>query len=168
MLDDTKEVNYYVKGMHCASCEIIIEKKLLQSENIKAVEASTVQGKISIKYKSEKPGTEQLNEMFKGNGYIFSAKPILKQANSKFKELATTIGIGTLIIALFIGLNKFGLVGLVNVNSKSSLLMFFVFGLIAGVSSCAALVGGIVLSMSKQWGELYAETDSTWKKVSPI
>lgn len=167
MLDDTKEVNYYVKGMHCASCEIIIEKKLLESENIKAVGASTTQGKVSIKYKSEKPGLEQLNEMFKGNGYTFSAKQILKQTDSKSKELVTTIGIGALIIALFIGLNKLGLVGLVNVNSKSSLPMFLVFGLIAGVSSCAALVGGIVLSMSKQWGELYAETDSTWKKSQP-
>jgi sulfite exporter TauE/SafE/copper chaperone CopZ/plastocyanin len=167
MLDDTKEVNYYVKGMHCASCEIIVEKKILESENIKSVKASTAQGKVLIKYKSEKPGPEQLNEMFKGNGYTFSAQPILKQADFKFKELVTTIGIGALIIALFIGLNKLGLVGLVNVNSKSSLPMFFVFGLIAGVSSCAALVGGIVLSMSKQWGELYTETDSTWKKSQP-
>ncbi|MEK9129969.1 MAG: sulfite exporter TauE/SafE family protein, partial [Patescibacteria group bacterium] len=37
----------------------------------------------------------------------------------------------------------------------------------AGISSCAALVGGIILSMSKQWTELYANTDSTWKKIQP-
>jgi len=29
------------------------------------------------------------------------------------------------------------------------------------------LVGGIILSMSKQWGELYSDTDSTWKKIQP-
>jgi len=45
--------------------------------------------------------------------------------------------------------------------------MFIMFGLIAGISSCAALVGGIVLSMSKQWGELYSDTDPTRKKIQP-
>ena len=57
--------------------------------------------------------------------------------------------------------------GLINVSSKSSLPVFFVFGLVAGISSCAALVGGIILSMSKEWGELYSDTDSTWKKLQP-
>lgn len=46
-----------------------------------------------------------------------------------------------------------GLSGLVNVNADSSLPFFFVFGLIAGISSCAALVGGLILSLSKKWDE---------------
>jgi sulfite exporter TauE/SafE len=78
-----------------------------------------------------------------------------------------TLGIGLLIIIGFIGLNKLGLSGLINVGSKSSLPMFFVFGIIAGISSCAALVGGIILSISKQWGELYLDDDSFWKKIQP-
>jgi len=45
--------------------------------------------------------------------------------------------------------------------------MFFVFGLLAGISSCAALVGGLILSMSKQWGELYSDSEYTWKKIQP-
>jgi len=72
-----------------------------------------------------------------------------------------------LIIIGFLGLNKLGLSGLMNVNSNSSLPVFFLFGLVAGISSCAALVGGIVLSMSKQWGELYADNTSAWKKLQP-
>src|SRR3989338_8108010 len=34
-----REHLYFVKGMHCASCEIIIEKKLLAIRGVKSVEA---------------------------------------------------------------------------------------------------------------------------------
>jgi sulfite exporter TauE/SafE len=38
-----------------------------------------------------------------------------------------------------------------SVNSGSSFVSFLLFGLIAGVSTCAALVGGLVLSLSDGW-----------------
>jgi len=148
-----KESSYYVKGMHCASCEILIEKKLLEIENVKSVEASTAKGEVLIEYDNERPSLYKLNEIFKKEGYIFSDQPQKTVNGFKTKEFLITFGIGLLIIVGFIGLNKLGLAGLINVSSKSSLPVFFVFGLIAGISSCAALVGGIILSMSKQWSE---------------
>ena len=163
-----KEYTYYVRGMHCASCEILIEKKLLELGNIKSVEASTGRGEVLIEYEGERPSPSRLNEIFKREGYIFSDLPRQSEAKAgRPREFFITLGTGLLIIIGFIGLNKLGLSGLINVGSKSSLPMFFVFGLIAGISSCAALVGGIILSMSKQWGELYSDVDSTWKKIQP-
>ena len=162
-----EEHTYYVKGMHCASCEILIEKKLLELGNIKSVEASTVKGKTLIEYDGEKPTLGRLNGVFKKEGYIFSDQPEEAMSGFKPREFFITLVIGLLIIIGFVGLNKLGLSGLINVSSKSSLPVFFVFGIIAGISSCAALVGGIILSMSKQWGELYSDADSTWKKIQP-
>jgi len=172
-----KEHTYYIRGMHCASCEILIEKKLLELGNIKSVEASTAKGEALIEYDGERPTLERLNEIFsakggsasggKREGYTFSDRPQKIINDFKPKEFFITLGIGLLIIIGFIGLNKLGLSGLINVSSKSSLPVFFVFGIIAGISSCAALVGGIILSMSKQWGELYSDSDSTWKKIQP-
>jgi sulfite exporter TauE/SafE/copper chaperone CopZ/plastocyanin len=167
MTKNTKEHIYYVKGMHCASCEILIEKKLLELENIKSAEASAAKGEVLIEYEDKKPSIERLNEIFKREGYVFSDQPREVINGFKPREFFITLGIGLLIIIGFIGLNKFGLSGLINVGSKSSLPMFFVFGLLAGISSCAALIGGLILSMSKQWGELYSDSDSTWKKIQP-
>ncbi|MDP1580238.1 MAG: sulfite exporter TauE/SafE family protein, partial [Candidatus Didemnitutus sp.] len=168
MTKKIKEHTYFVRGMHCASCEVLIEKKLLESGNIKSVEASTAKGEALIEYEGERPTPERLNEIFKREGYTFSDLPRRSEAKAgQPREFFITLCLGLLIIVGFIGLNKMGLSGLINVGSKSSLPMFFVFGLIAGISSCAALVGGIILSMSKQWGELYSNTDSTWKKVQP-
>jgi sulfite exporter TauE/SafE len=60
-----------------------------------------------------------------------------------------------------------GVSGLLSVNSTSSALAFFAFGLLAGLSSCAALVGGIVLSLSKQWKEMYSKEHGTYQKLQP-
>jgi len=161
------EHTYHVAGMHCASCEILIEKKLLELKEIKSVEASTSQGQVLVEFENEKPSLNRLNKIFAKEGYQFFDQPISAENNFKPKELIISAIWGIILIAGFIGLNKLGLSGLINVNLKSSLPMFFVFGLIAGVSSCAALVGGIILSMAKQWSELYASTDPNSKKLLP-
>lgn len=146
----TKEHIYYVKGIHCASCEVLIEKELLEFENIKSVEVSQNET-VTIEYENEYPSIERLNQKFKGNNYVFSNTPILKKEKFNYKEFFSSFLIALVFIVLFIILERSGLSGMVNVNSKSSLLTFLVFGVIAGFSCCAALVGGIVLSMSKQW-----------------
>lgn len=169
-----KEYAYHIEGMHCASCEILIEKKLLELEGVKSVEASMSKGGALLEYEGERPTLKKLNEVFEKEGYVFSEVSGKQGDKSpevviRFKpdELLATFGIGLLIIVGFVWLNKLSLAEWINVSAKSSLPMFFLFGLIAGVSSCAALVGGIILSMSKQWGELYAQNDSTWKKIQP-
>jgi len=163
----TKEAVYYIKGMHCASCEIIIEKEILGFKGVKSVEASTKKGEVVIEYEKEKPLVGKLNDIFKKQGYSFSEKPFEEKKPKKIKEILITTGIALLIIAGFLSLNRLGLSGLINVSSKSSLPAFFIFGILAGISSCAALVGGLVLSMSKQWIGLYPERSSTLQKLQP-
>lgn len=167
MSQETKEYIYYVQGTHCASCEILIEKKLLKFENIKSVEASTAKGQVLIEYDGQRPTAKKLSEIFHKDGYVFSDQAPAAANGVKRKDFFISLVIGLLIIFGFIALNKLGLSGLINVSAKSLLPAFFLFGLLAGVSSCAALVGGIILSMSKQWSELYADTGSTKKKILP-
>jgi sulfite exporter TauE/SafE len=54
-----------------------------------------------------------------------------------------------LIIGIFLFLSKIGLAGFLNITNNSSLITFFIFGLIAGFSSCGALLSGIILSAPK-------------------
>ena len=127
MTKNIKEHTYYVRGMHCASCEILIEKKLLELGNIKSVEASTSKGAVLIEYEDEKPTIDRLNGIFKKEGYVFSDQSRKIINGFKPKEFFVTLGIGLLIIIGFIGLNKMGLSGLINVSSKSLIVpsLFF-------------------------------------------
>ena len=166
----TKERVYYINGMHCAACEILIEKKLIKRQNIHSVEASAGKDKVVIEYVGDPPSTEQLNKLFKKDGYSFSLRPLQKTSEAKGPWVAKYSKIGGAIIialGLIVLLQQAGLARLVTVNSKSSLPAFLLLGLVAGFSSCAALVGGIVLSMSKQWGELYAADEPFKKRLEP-
>lgn len=141
---------YFVKGMHCASCEVLIEKRLLEMKGTRSVEALADKGEVLIEYEGTQPTAATLNRIFKDEQYLFSDKPPEK-GQTHSNSFLSAAGIGLSLVFIFLILEKLGLSGLVNVNSKSALPMFFVFGLLAGVSSCAALVGGMVLSMAKQW-----------------
>jgi uncharacterized protein len=165
-----KEQTYFVNGMHCASCEVLIEKSILELDGIESVDASMDKERVLIEYSKEKPTVERLNKIFKGQNYVFSDKPIKKEEageKTNKKESLIIIASAAVLVAFFVIFNKIGLSGLFSVNSKSSLPMFFVFGLLAGISSCAALVGGLILSMSKQWADIYSKEEKTSEKLTP-
>jgi len=174
---NTKEHIYKVEGMHCASCEILIEKKLLEIQNVKAVEASTGNGQVVVEYEGDRPNPERLSKIFKEENYSFSdfdapkSRPQSRteEAYTGKKSSATLVAfnIAIFIIIAFLVLDKMGVANFLSLSSTSSLFTFLGFGILAGVSSCAALVGGIVLSMSKQWNSLYSQDQSTSKKLQP-
>ena len=70
------EKTYYVKGMHCASCEVLIEKSILELNGVESVDASMSKERVLIEYSKEKPTIEQLNKILKEQNYVFSEKPI--------------------------------------------------------------------------------------------
>ncbi len=162
-----KHYTYFVKGMHCASCEILIEKKILEIKNVKSVDASVKKGEVTISYNGEKPFYYDLNTIFKKEGYVFFDEPVKKESKKNGKSFLIIAVFAVLVIIFFLNLNKLGLEGLVNVKAGSSLPAFFFLGILAGLSSCAALVGGLILSVSKQWNQIYDNTNSFFKKTWP-
>jgi sulfite exporter TauE/SafE len=73
-----------------------------------------------------------------------------------------------ILLGLFTAINNSGILASVSVDSNSSYFAFLLFGVLAGLSSCAALVGGLLLSLSKQWSETYIASDSTWQRMKPF
>jgi uncharacterized protein len=153
------KTSYNISGMHCASCELLIEQTLLKQKNIKIAQASTPQGEVNITYMGSRPSSNELNSLFEGSGYYFSDKQYTqsKQAGSQLKQnildqYIVAAAVAAIFITVFFYLHKTGVSALSMVGEQSSLPGFFIFGILAGLSTCAALVGGILLSLSKQWG----------------
>ena len=165
-----KEQTYYVKGMHCASCEVLIEKKLLEIPNVKAVDASTNKNQVTVEYDGEKLGIDHLNNVFKKDNYTFFENEYRAGRIKENEQINPTLFgfcVSIIVIALFLLLDRLGVSSVLNINSNSSIFAFLGLGVLAGLSSCAALVGGIVLSMSKQWEQLYDGGKSTYQKLQP-
>lgn len=169
-----RQSTFYIKGMHCASCEILIEKRLIKEDPIESVDVSLATNQITIEHQSNfTPTGKFLNKIFQNDGYRFSSTPFKSGRASvcpvspKTPISFSSVSIALLFIFAFIFLNRSGFSSLVSVNSQSSLPLFFLFGLLAGFSSCAALVGGIILSLSKQWLSFYDSENSTLQKLEP-
>jgi len=159
---------------------VIIEKRLNKSEGVIKADVSLPKETLRVEMEKNHPiSVDFLNGFFAGDGYYFSSEPFKKQIRDKKTVCETEVAqnsdadkympymVAALILMVFYILQKTGFTSLVSVNSQSALPAFFLFGLLAGVSSCAALVGGIVLSMSKQWMSQYNEGDSFEKKAEP-
>jgi sulfite exporter TauE/SafE/copper chaperone CopZ len=165
------EQMYRVKGMHCLACEILIEKKLLELPGVRAVDASVSRGEVVIEYDNQKPSIESLNALFQKDNYSFAEAEIVETKNAGlpdgFWQFFLGFAVALAIVIIFLLLDRFGVSGFLNITTKSSLVSFFIFGVLASLSSCAALVGGMILSLSKQWNELYGAQDTVLKKIQP-
>jgi len=159
-----KSCTLSVTGTHCRSCELLIEKEISNLPGVKSVSASTSDKKVVINYSKNKPKISKLNQLFKENNYVFSpllARPSKLEERSRVKggaggglnskaNVYQAVFVSIFIILAFYLIQKTGLFSFFNVSTDSSTPAFFIFGLLAGFSTCAALVGGIVLGLSKK------------------
>lgn len=140
---------FYVSGTHCASCKIFIEDTLNEQIGIERASVDLKNETVSVDTTLDEDQhklAEMLTEKIKHNGYTLSVEKKAKEKNNQgVIWQALPIGLGFLI--LFFLLQKSGILNL-GLGGEISPVTSFVIGLIASVSSCLAIVGGLVLSLS--------------------
>ncbi len=139
--------------MHCRSCEMLIEGELLKLPGVNKAVVSHNHGTAEIQYKGNLDD-EVIVKAIHAAGYSIGVdeKPVFSKNPKDYRELA---------IAVFIVLVLFFIakaVGLTNLNFASSgnlrsLPIVFLIGLTAGVSTCMAMVGGLILGASARFAE---------------
>lgn len=172
----------FIKGMHCSSCEIVIEKKLLKKEQVVAADVSISNGSVDVFVeRGSFIDLDKLNEEFKEDGYFFSKEPFneavyplfsykdgsLTINKEKFTSLFKTLLVFFSFLIAFFVIEKMQFGRFVSVDTSSSLFAFLMLGLVAGVSSCAALIGGVLLSLIKHWNDLYLGEENTHARKTP-
>lgn len=144
-----KTYTFHVSGTHCASCKIFIEDTLNEQIGIERASVDLKNETVSFDTtldESQHKLAEMLTEKIKHNGYTLSVEKKAKEKNNQgVIWQALPIGLGFLI--LFFLLQKSGILNL-GLGGEISPVTSFIIGLIASVSSCLAIVGGLVLSLS--------------------
>ena len=138
---------------------------MLEIKGVEFADASMANNILQVRSRGNNISAVFLNKMFSDSGYEFSDKPF-EQGGQK-RQLFEAAFIAAFAIIVFLALSRMGLSSFASIGSTSSLDAFFVFGLIAGVSTCASLVGGLVLSLSKQWLDLYGGNRSNFQNSKP-
>ena len=177
-----KSCTMYVEGMHCASCELLVEKKLLRQSNVESVEASLKDNSVTFTYSTDKPDLHAVNADLQKFGYqLVDHKPKSARVplfNHKkngdveinpeaIKRIGKSVAVATILLVVFFAFERLQLGRYVSVDNNSSLPAFLALGVVAGLSSCAALIGGLILSMSKNWREAYIGEESALTKATP-
>jgi sulfite exporter TauE/SafE len=97
------------------------------------------------------PSVYRLNQLLKENGYSFSEKKQKQPQRLSLINILKVVIIFLLVVVLFLTINRSQLFSKFYVDASSNLIVFFFFGIAAGLSSCAALVGGLLLSVQDSW-----------------
>ena len=145
---------FHVSGTHCASCKILIEDILNEQDWVKKSKVDLKKETVEIETDSNENTSriaDILTNKIQSHGYALSTEKIttLKENNGVIWK---AIPIGLVFLILFFLLQKSGILNL-GLGSKTTPVTSFVIGLIASVSSCLAIVGGLVLSLSAKISE---------------
>lgn len=139
--------------MHCASCAVVI------ADAIKAVvgvsEARVDQKSATLIVTVDHETTPErlaaeLNPYIKDGGYTLSAER--QQHQPKWRDFTVAVPIAILFIALFVLLQKAGILNSLSADTMSYPVVFLI-GIVASLSSCLAVVGGLLLSISANYAK---------------
>lgn len=148
---------FYVTGMHCKACVYMTESELLDVPYITSamtnLAANTVEVTGDFGDRSLEIIAEELTQVLSKNGYTLSVNQLTKQKKDIWSDFKIAIPIALGFAVLFVLLQKAGLVNLVT-TSKVSYGTAFVIGIIASLSTCMAVVGGLLLSMSATFAKV--------------
>lgn len=155
-----------IKGMHCRSCELLVEDELLKVPGISKAVVSQSAGTAEIQCDCE-IDPKQIEQAVESAGYSLGVdeKPLISKNPRDWRDLAIAIFLALDLILVAKGLGFFHL-NLVSSNNYNSLPIVFLIGLTAGVSTCMALIGGLILGSSAKYAEKHPNA-STSEKFKP-
>lgn len=148
---NTQAQNYklHIQGMHCNACILLTESELQDHPNVSSAKSSLSTHTVEICGDfGDMPLqniAEELSGLLTKHGYTLSAEK--KEQPVRWADFKVALPIALAFLALFIALQKMGIVNLVSAGNVSYGTAFLI-GIIASLSTCMAVVGGLVLSMS--------------------
>lgn len=158
--------SYSINGMHCVSCELLLEKELKKIPGLKSCTVShkrntaeivcdnsvtddAVNSAIQACGYSLKDTKKHAHNLAQSSKHLKSGKkdnPNKEQKNSLIDYVQLAY-MAIAMFALFYLLNKLEITRYFpNFGDKVNIFIAFLIGFVASISTCLALVGGIVIS----------------------
>lgn len=183
-----------IAGMHCASCEILLERKIKAIPGILEVDVDHRTGRARIVADASKlPSQKQIEKVIRGAGYAIAgdsatetsacpvdaaptldgacpvdAAPTLDDVEPSHRKWMEIGGALLIIFALYKLLKAFDIALVASTASTAATLGgTFVIGLVAGTSSCLAVTGGLLLSTAAKYNEVH-RAQNAWEKFRPL
>lgn len=163
-----KHERFRIRGMTCTSCEVIIERKLKQLPGVKQVKVNHATGWCDIK---QDPAvvlySKDVRAVLQEDGYSMWSD---RAATTQQKQQHHWREFGVALLILFVVYKLLQVLGVFSlsttVDASINLGAIFVIGLVAAISTCTALVSGLIISVSAKYNETRQAT-TRWQRLKP-
>lgn len=141
-----------IEGMHCPNCETIIERRFGALRGVRTVEARnasgtatvTHDGTVDIPTLQASLGDEEYRVLPAGEG---------RKRNSP-RDYAEIAGAFVLFAAIWLGLRQLNLIPeSLGVSEDTTYGLAFLIGLVASVSTCMAVTGGLLVAVAAKYND---------------
>ncbi len=151
-----------IQGMHCASCDIMVERTLSKVPGVLSVDAHHATGEAIITTDPRHPPDDgAIQRAVERAGYSLGDAA----DGTLWRDIAISI---VIVIGGYLLLRRFDLSALApSTADAASLGAILVIGLVAGASSCMAVTGGLLLAVAAKHNELHA-AETPAQKFRPV
>lgn len=174
-------VELAIAGMTCRACEVRVGKALRAVPGVRDVDVSAARGRARVRTDAAVPPGRWAAAVRRA-GYELGVerRPWLSRDRRVWRDVAVATGAVVVVAVLA------GLLGLDRVSAgmgasamSGSLVLVVLLGVAAGLSTCMALVGGLVLAVSARHAQVLAtraaapgpgtarSAPSTWQRLRP-
>lgn len=146
-MKDKEIYTFHVEGMHCHSCVLLTEDELGKHAKVSSVRSNLSNCSVEI---CGDFGNASSDEVIRELSGLLSQHSLTEKKTTPkivWKDFMIALPASFVFFLIFFLLQKAGIVNLIQ-TSEVTLGTAFVIGLIASVSSCMAVVGGLLLSLS--------------------
>ena len=151
-----------IQGMYCGNCEFLIERAFRKIAGVRKVNVSHATGAAEITYAGDLD-ISALQAAIEEDGYIVSPwreqdgrsvdRP--KNAGREYLEIGAAF---LILVGLFLVLKQFGVLPpSFGISDNMSYGLVFLIGLVASVSTCIAVTGGLLVAVAAKYNEVNPE-----------
>ena len=146
-IDAAQHVTVPVTGMTCAACEKRVTKALLRLPGVHTATVSVPRGTATL-HGNSLPARPEIDAAIRRAGYEPTAAPWLSRDPSVWRTVLVTAVAVAVLVAVDAAFGPADLTSGLGDPSQGGLVLVLALGLTAGISTCMALVGGLVLGFS--------------------
>lgn len=154
---ETKKI--YIKGMHCVSCEKLLEDEFRDISGVKKVKINYIKGIGEIESETEIDFSELESiaqklgyKLYENEGEVDVDAIVEKNATSSIGDWVKAILIVIVFLYAFKMFQGMGVLDRFDFQGKGlSLGVAFLVGLVASLSSCLVIVGSVVVAFGEKY-----------------
>lgn len=147
---------FHTTGMHCKSCEIMLRDAIESIEGCRVTNVSSKTGNISVEYGDAQLEWDIRSAIRSGGYHLLDENDIsITTPSFQFSSIFWLIFAGILLM-FFLGTD---ISGLTPAYEKLGFGVAFLVGLVASISTCLAVTGGIIIGYT----ESIVDKTNGWK-----